>query len=330
MPGIPSETRRSVLEAAKELGYRLSSGAPYRLSSLALIVKADADLPPNINPFYSHVMAGVENSCWQKKITLLYASLPVDDENCAVEIPHLLREQDVDGYLIVGALINGALEECLKDKDTPVILVDSYDPARRYDSVLSANFCGAYQAVRHLIRMGHQSIGCVGGSEIAYPSIRERRQGYLRALADHGLKAPYLAGTKTLKSSESYSAVLEMLTRYPEVSAIFGCNDELSFSVFRAAQALGRKIPGDLSVIGFDNVETARHVTPGLTTMHVDKVSMGRLAVRALAERLEAPEMERITISIHPRLVERESAAPVNRTEGERNIGMLSRGGDTL
>jgi LacI family transcriptional regulator len=313
-PSIPSETRRRILNTAKELGYhpQKSTARPrptlVQLHSLGLVVKLEPDLAPQANPFYSHVLVGIEEACRQKKINLLYATLPVDENNHPIEVPYLLLEESADGLLLVGALVDGALAPVLQQKAVPIVLVDAYALSDRHDAVVSDNVQGACQAVSHLIQRGHRHIGLVGSCPDGYPSLRERRQGYIQALKEHNLTETFFGDCVSNKDA-AFEATIQLLSQYPQVTAVFGCNDEMALAVMRAAQAIGRQVPKDLSVIGFDDIDLAQHVTPSLTTMHVDKVAMGRMAVQLLINRVEFPDTEPVTLVIHPRLIERESVA---------------------
>jgi len=102
-----------------------------------------------------------------------------------------------------------------------------------------------------------------------------------------------------------------LLRQYPKITAVFGCNDEVAIAAMRAAQALNRRLPDDLSVIGFDDISLAEHVVPPLTTMQVDKIGMGQLAVQTLLRRAEMPETASTTTAIRPRLVERQSVRKI-------------------
>jgi LacI family transcriptional regulator len=317
-PGIPPETRRRVLEAAQSLGYRpkprggkashhvRSAG---RLYNLGLIVKSEPHEVPQANPFYSLVMAGIEEACRQKKINLLYAMLEVDEDNVPLETPRLLAEDHVDGLLLVGAFVDETLAHVLRERPLPVVLVDAYSARNAYDAVVSDNFRGAYEAVTHLIDCGHRHIGLVGSHLLAYPSFRERRQGYLQALRDHDIEDSYFADS-TQDIQDVTRATSTLLRDHPSLSALFGCNDHAALAAMRAAQALGRCVPQDLSLVGFDDIDLAQHVQPLLTTMHVDKIGMGRVAVQLLLNRIEFPDSERVTSVISPRLITRNSVAP--------------------
>jgi LacI family transcriptional regulator len=172
------------------------------------------------------------------------------------------------------------------------------------------NFSGAYQAVRHLICQGHRHIALVGSLPDGYPSIDERRRGYVQAMAEHAVMEHYFADTHAY-GSETSEAVEELLRRYQQVTALFCINDNIAILAMKAAQKSGRHLPDDLSIMGFDNIDVADHLTPGLTTMHVDKISMGRIAVQLLLNRIEHPEASPITTLIRPTLVARQSVRAI-------------------
>lgn len=317
-PGIPQETRQRVLQAAQELDYRpkwsveRAQPAAMEMHNLGLIIKSDATTLPQANPFYSHVMAGIEEACRQRSINLLYATLPVDEHNRPLEMPRLLLEKSADGLLLVGILLNNETEEVLEANAIPVALVDAYAASNKYDMIVSNNVSGAHQVTSYLIQHGHQHIGLIGAGPDSYPSLRERREGYLLALQEHGVTESYFADCP-IEDIAALEAVKALLRQRPQITALVGANDEMALVALQAAQTLGRHVPRDLSIVGFDDIDLAQHVTPPLTTMRVDKAGMGRLAVQLLVDRVQYPDAEQVTLSFHPRLIERQSVAPAPR-----------------
>lgn len=315
-PGIPPETRQRVLRAAQTLGYKAKNKPVSRvlahhrpglhLQNVGLVIKTEPGVPPQLNPFYSQVMAGVEDTCRKLKINLLFATLPVDGNNVPTEPLPLVSTGQVDGLILAGTVIDGTLTHLLQASALPVVLLDAYSRQNSFDAVLSDNVRGAYQVTSYLIEKGHRAIGLVGSHPNGYPSLEERRRGYLQALREHGIETHYCADSGSLAADITESTT-QLLQTHSEVTAIVGCNDHAAVAALRAAQALNRRVPEDLSLVGFDDIELAQHVHPQLTTMHVDKVSMGRLAVQALINRREFPQSEHVTSMLIPRLVERGS-----------------------
>lgn len=124
-------------------------------------------------------------------------------------------------------------------------------------------------------------------------------------MQDNDISDLYFADCHIINRQEILNATTDLLQHNPQITAVFGANDEVAITVMEVAQALGLHIPNDLSVVGFDDIDLADCVSPSLTTMHVDKVGMGRLAVQLLVNRLKYPESSPVTAVIRPRLVER-------------------------
>ncbi|MGC9332675.1 MAG: LacI family DNA-binding transcriptional regulator, partial [Anaerolineae bacterium] len=311
--GVSETTRAHILQIAETLGYPLknpgeetSIEAP---QNLGLIVKSEPESPPRANPFYSRILAGIEDACRRERINLLYAKMPVDDNNYPVHMPTLLTHEDLKGLLVVGVFINDAISPKITNLGIPVILVDAYTLHQDYDAVVSDNFSGAYAAVNYLIEKGHRHIGILGGCQSSYPSLQERRRGYEKALQDQGIQQTYLTRC-ALQPEAALDATRELLEEHPQITALFGCNDEVAIAAIHAAREVGRHVPEDISIIGYDDIDFAQYTTPPLTTMHVDKVMMGQEAVRLLYWRLEHPDAVRMTVTVHSPLVERGSVIP--------------------
>ncbi|HZY42421.1 MAG TPA: substrate-binding domain-containing protein, partial [Anaerolineae bacterium] len=171
-------------------------------------------------------------------------------------------------------------------------------------------FQGAYRAVSYLIEHGHRHIGLVGTGRRAYPSIFERRRGYLEALQDHGIAETYFADC-ILQPDEAHHCAKELLSRNPQITAMFGANDRVTIAAMHAATELGRRIPDDLSFVGFDDIDLAHLVVPALTTMQVDKISLGRLAVQTLLNRVQMPALPPTVTALRTRLIERQSVKDI-------------------
>jgi len=313
---VSPETRERVLLAATQLGYNLPSRtfqpSPKTLSTVGVLVKQHAGQDVPIDTFYGAVLSGAEHECKRNNISLLYSSVVVDEMSNVVEWTPLLEDPQVDGWLILGAFLQDTMRQLEGHVGASVVLVDSYAPHMMFDTVVINNEHGAYCAVSHLIEQGHRHIGLIGSAPNAYPSIRERRAGYLRALNEHGLTTPYIEDSPLLRTA-SLEATKRLLTRHPEITAIFACNDDTAMAVMRAAYELGRRVPDDLSVVGFDNMEFASEIIPPLTTVHVDKMLMGALSVRQLIDRRQHPTRVPVTILVSTRMVIRDSVRTLSR-----------------
>jgi len=307
-PGISSETRQRVLAAAAALGYHraLPAATAVTTRNIGLILRVRTNPPGqeqmSVNPFYSWVLTGIDAAAQQQRLNLLYASLPVDEDNRPLDLPEHLLEQPLDGLLLVGAFTEEVIAQVSARRPTPLVLVDAPARPHLHDAIATANEHGAYEATCALLAKGHQQIAFVGSRIVADVNFRQRRDGYLRAMREQGLLAHFAGDGEDLAT-----ALPKLLETTPRITALLGCNDVFAVEAANIARAQGYRIPHDLSIMGFDDIELGRQMSPTLTTMAVDKISMGRLAVQALIYRIAWPDAAPILTTLQPRLLERQS-----------------------
>jgi len=315
-PGIPHKTRLKVLTAAKTLGYQLKgattdagTGTQQPVKTVGVFVKSQIDdpIPPTSNAFYSYVLSGIEESCRSRNLLLVLSVVLVDVNSFPLDVPELIQHQDIDALLMVGVCINEALNNALKLVNAPVVLVDSYSYLGEYDAVVSANFEAGYQATQYLIEQGHRHIGFIGGYENSHPSFMDRRRGYAQALQDEEIASSYVRDCSYNNPQAVLNVLHSLKQENPQITAVLGCNDKVAVEIMQSAAELGWNVPKDLSVMGFDNVTMADKVTPRLTTIDIDKLSMGRLAVDMLLFRSQYPNAAVVKTTLYPTLVERQS-----------------------
>ncbi len=314
-PGVSLEMRQRVLAAASAVGYRPRITVELPLATetktIGLLTKRRNGDALLINPFYSYVIAGAERECARHNISMMYANIEVDEQNRAMSLPAMLVDARVDGVVVVGAFLEETLAHISSYASQNVILVDAYTSSgNEFDSVLIDNVDGAMKAVNYLIAKGHRRIGLIGSQPGSYPSILERRQGYLNALAQHGLE-PFIEDSAVLLRPDAYAATRRLIARAPEITAIFACNDEVAIGALNALEDSGLRVPDDVSLIGFDNIDLAQEVSPALTTMHVDKVLMGVMAVRHLVDRAGFPDRTPLKTLVGTQLIERTSVRSI-------------------
>jgi len=307
-PGISRETRQRVLDAAAALGYQrtLPPATAVTTRNIGLILRVRTNPPGqeqmSVNPFYSWVLTGIDAAAQQQRLNLLYASLRVDEDNHPLDTPEHLLEQPLDGLLLVGAFTEEVIAQISARCQTALVLVDAPARAHRHDAIATANETGAYEATCALLAKGHQQIAFVGSRIVADVNFRQRREGYLRAMRERGLPVHFAGDDEPLAT-----ALPKLIEAEPRITALLGCNDVFAVEAANVARAQGCQIPHDLSVMGFDDIELGRQMSPPLTTMAVDKVSMGRLAVQALIFRITWPDAAPILTTLQPRLLERQS-----------------------
>jgi LacI family transcriptional regulator len=313
-PGVSEATRKEVMQVAQKLGYAVKTKTQpgtihhKKLNTLGMLVKTDPDLLPPANPFYSHIINGVDEACKGLGLNILFSMLPVDENNRPQKVPQFINSNMVDGFLMVGAFLDETVSSMLSKWNIPIVLVDGYSDTASYDMVISDNFHAAYQAVEYLIKLGHKHIGLLGGDEDCYPSLRERRNGYFRAMKESGLQKTYSADFN-VNQPNFQETITKFIRDNSQVTALFALNDNIAVEAIRAAQSLGLNVPRDISVIGYDDTHLATSISPALTTMHVDTVAMGQGAVHLLSMRMHQPDAARVTLIVHPTLTERKSVA---------------------
>ncbi len=300
-PGIKAETREKVLKAARELGYipdfSARSLATKRTRILGFLVHVRHSLTSH--SFYGQVLAAAEKEARKHDYHLLFSTVNG-------EAPlSLLQEQRVEGLILAGCDIPRSLILQLKHGGMPFVLVDNHVPGT--NSVVIDNEGGAYEAVTHLIRLGHKDIGflCEWMEDL---SFAERFQGYKRALEDHGLpfRPELVAEGEPRKPGSGYIAARRLLEK-ARPTAVFVANDLTAVEAMRAFREAGMHIPKDIAVVGFDDGDLAPVAYPPLTTVRVFRDALGIQAVRRLLYMLEHPATPPLQIRIFTKLIIRES-----------------------
>jgi LacI family transcriptional regulator len=305
---VSKETRERVLLAMKELGYQpnelarsLRSGKTFTIGLI---------LPDNSNPYFAEISRGIEASAFEADYSVILCNTEDNQEREEFYIDLLLKKQ-VDGLIFVAAGDRSDSLYSLARRKIPVIIVDRNVPGPEVDAVLGDNVSGGLAAVRYLIKLGHQRIACITGPSNVTPSSG-RITGYRKALDEVGIPVDetlLLHGNFRIESGEQNA--LELLQRPNRPSAIFACNDLMAIGAMRAASRLGLHIPQDISIVGYDDIELARYVTPLLTTVYQPKSTMGQVAVKLLLERIENIDRPKQVKILQPELVVRESCGAV-------------------
>jgi DNA-binding LacI/PurR family transcriptional regulator len=311
-PNVSPETRARVFDAAITLGYFKDSRnnhAENSISVIGMLTKHDYGEEVTVNPFYSHVERGVEKECRKRNIGLMYSAIEVDLKNRPVIWPSMVNEQRIDGLLLIGTFIEDTIEHIQRYVNIPIVLIDSYAFHLPFDSVLIDNVEGATCAVNHLIGLGHKHIGLIGSNPESHPGVFERRIGYQKTIQKAGIPNTYIEDCE-LNRESAYQAVQKLLQRNPQITAIFSVNDDSAIGVMNAIRDLGLSIPGDISVIGFDNIDVAKEIAPTLSSIHVHKSWLGILGVRSLIDRILNPEQPRVITIVTTQLIVRDSVGP--------------------
>ncbi len=303
-PQVSDEKRRSVLRAARELGYRPNLIArilaQQRTHTIGVLVD---DLR---NPFFGEVVDGIEAEAAEHgfRVLILNGRRDARREMEAVETLLQLR---VEGTALVGARLDDS-DTTRVGMNAPCVMVASSPAHAGVDTVGTDDRRGAELAVEHLVGLGHTRIVHMDGG--ANVSAAKRRSGYESAMRAAGLG--HLIDIRPAGDGEADAlAVIDgLLADDDPPTAIFAFNDLLAAGALNRLADAGMAVPGDVSLVGFDNtfISALRHLS--LTTVNQPKLAMGRLAVATLLQRLSDGSGEPVRHTLQPELVVRSTTGP--------------------
>lgn len=309
VPGvkISEETRQRVLRAARQLNYyptaaarSLASGKTHRVG----LILGEGQERLAADAFLPTFLQGVTASVHQRGY-LLMLQLAEDVPSHEAYV-RLIREQQVDGVILSGPRSDDPLLPQLAEERFPLILhgqLDGFD----FPCVDVENHAGAYQAVNHLVGLGHRRIGFISNAPLSYSGTQDRFAGYRRALAEHDItQDPTLVRTAAFLPQSGWAAMKDLLDLDDPPSAVFAAGDVVALGAMSAAHAAGLRIPDDVAVMGFDDIFLAAHAHPPLSTVRVPAYGLGWTAAEVLIALIEGDE-EVSSVMLETELVIRES-----------------------
>lgn len=280
---VSSGARERVEAAMAELGYKPNALARslrrQQTHSIGMII------PDSANPFFAEIARGIEDASFSQNYHVVLCNTEGDLEK-QITYTNLLIRNQVAGIVFVAAGISTELVEDLQQRQVPLVVVDREVPGVNVDTVLTDHYQGGRLATQHLVDLGHRRIACISaGSELSPSS--ERLTGYEDVLLENGLpvdEALIVRGDFQYKSG--YEAGQKLLSLADPPTAVFAGNDLMAVGCISAVTQQGRRVPDDLSVVGFDDVRLASFTNPPLTTIAQPKREIGKLAVEMLLDRI--------------------------------------------
>jgi LacI family transcriptional regulator len=309
---VSEETRERVLAAMKELDYRpnalaqsLRSG---KTKTFGLI------LPDISNPFFAEIGRCIEDAAFKLGYSVILCNSERDPtkEEFYVEV---LSKKQVDGVIFVGTTDQVESLDLLLSQELPVVVIDRDLPDLEVDAILIDNHYGGTQATRHLIDCGHRRIACIGGPSLVTPDSK-RVTAYKEALIEAGLPWDERLVIRGDYHPESGYEITKLLLDQPDPpTAFFVCNDMMAFGSLRAIVNAGCQVPGDISIVGFDDIELASYFNPTLTTVAQPKVEIGIRATQLLIERIAQKSRPYQREVLPVKLIVRDSSGPLKLDE---------------
>ncbi len=310
---ISDTTKQRVWEVAEQLGYKAQPRASDKSSrkqatfddgTIGFLVDTLASSPECVNAF-DGIMQAVRTT---GNIVLL-----AETQNDPVQEPKIIQhllDQNVSAIVYACVFTREVqIPELLKNTDTPVFLLNCYTEDLSFPAVIPGEIAGGHTATNTLINAGHRRIGTITG-EVFMHGASGRLAGYRNALASADLPfAEELVVNGNWLPSSGYSCTRQLMALASPPTAIFCQNDRMAVGCYEALKEMGLAIPRDVSVIGYDDDEIARHITPPLTTMNLASRAMGRWVIEQLFHESKTRSKHRLA-KLECELIERESVGP--------------------
>jgi LacI family transcriptional regulator len=307
---VAEELRIRVLESIRLLGYQPNRAARRLRASvsdvLGLII---SDIE---NPFFISVVRGVEDTAYVSQMSVVLCNT---DENPAKQQMYLrvMQAERVAGLIISPTNVNEDFTE-LRQLGIPVILLDRRTDKFETDAVTIDNVGGAYLAVKHLVDLGYERIGTIGGSP-HLTTGRERYEGYRKALNAAGLKIDEkLVKIGDFKTDSGYQLASELINLPRPPQAIFVANNLMTLGALRVLRENNVRVPQDVALVGFDDMPWSSELCPPLTAISQPTYELGQETVNLLLRRLANPDAPIRTVTLQPRLIVRESCGAALRS----------------
>jgi LacI family transcriptional regulator len=285
---VTEETRKLVLETARALRYVPHSGA--RSLSTSRTNTIGVVLPDLYGEFFSELIRGIDVAARRRGLHLLVSSSHGD----AAEAAAALRAMSgrVDGLIVMSPHVDAGFLAANLPDTLPIVLLNTHDAGHQCSSLAIDNYGGAAAMVQHLVETGHRRIVMITGPANNFESeerLRGFRETIARLLPGHDQnELTVLHGDFSEESGYRAGHQLQALKRLPD--AVFAANDMMAIGCLFALGEAGVRVPRDIALAGFDDIPTARFVTPPLTTVRVRIAEMGSRALETLAFQVENPD----------------------------------------
>lgn len=298
---VSASSKEAVLDAARKLGYRPNAAARTMVRRRSYVIGV---LVSNFhNPFFADLIDGIDSAALNAgyRSILTTGNREAERERLAVST---LLEMRVDGLILISPAFER--EIAIEASQTvPTVLVGKVMKAATVDSVSNDDRKGAGMAVDHLVELGHRRIAHIDGS--VEPGARPRRTGYERSMHRHGLDNETRSVRGSFTEEGGRTGMRRLLAEGPRPTAVFVANDLAAIGALEVLDAEGLNVPGDISVVGYDNTALAASHRLGLTSIDQPRSEMGHMAAGLILTRIEEKRTTARHVVLAPELVVRES-----------------------
>ncbi|MDF2842025.1 MAG: transcriptional regulator, LacI family [Herbinix sp.] len=309
---VSAETIERINEAIDRLGYVPNMSARSLVSSSSKVIGMISHLTANTketiveDPFHSAFIGSIEKTLRENGYYLMLRAV-----ESTSDMVSFLRNWNVDGLFFTG-VFEDEFYEALNDLNIPIVLIDSYVPPSKMCNIGLEDFNGGYTATRYLIDHGHRNIAFASPTIKNRGVVSERFLGYKKALAEASISFRSEIVFEQELDTETTVALGHELAKRNDITAVFATADILAAGIMAGIQQSGKKVPDDISVIGFDDINLCRLTSPTLTTIHQDAPYKGKLAVNFLIDLLDRNTLQEREIILPIRLVERNSVKSIH------------------
>jgi LacI family transcriptional regulator len=306
--GVSKRTRERILGIVREVGYKKRPSRALMRGTVQLLklIRHGHTLNENHNVFIADYIDGITHKAKDVQLRVEFSSASAG--TTINDITYQMDQQDVAGFLVLGTELSADDIHTIASTQRPVVFLDTFHDFLPYDFVDMNNLDSVYLAVSRLVQTGHRTIGMVS-SPVNVVNFRIREEGFRKSLAALGRSVDeeliFPVDSTYDGAYRDFSSLLSSGRRLPE--GLFCCNDIVCLGVARALREAGCRVPGDVSLIGFDNLPASAHNDPPLTTIRVSNKEIGSTAVLLLKERIENPQKPGSKVMIAGELVERQS-----------------------
>lgn len=300
-PNVSEDARQQVMDAVVQLKYRPNSAARMLVTQRSRTIGVVTQSTSLFGPI--SILLSVENAARRVGYTVNVASVAENDGAEFLAVFEKFADNAVEGIVVIAPHVAVAKAAAAYAGEVPLVMVADAPGFRRFHWMSVNQKLGARLAVRHLVQLGHRDVAHLAGPA-DYFDGKARVQGWRQELRAHGLPPGRLL-YGDWSADSGYQCGLELLgLGLPD--AVFVGNDQMALGLFRALTDRGLSIPGDVSIVGFDDVEGSRYFAPALTTVRQDFLALGQQCVDSLKSMIDGASVPRMS-HIEPKLLIRES-----------------------
>ncbi len=315
-PDVDGKLRQKVEQAIKELNYRPSARARNFVQNSSPVISFIQSNRKLVYAFHTDVLQSVEEYCAEEGYFVMFArhTYSSDTPPLDLTLPNVLRSHGIADCLILAGMNFENFLEAVEGLKVPyVLLKNTYTggkPRPPVDQIGWDDFAGSYEATEYLIDLGHRDIWYIG--DIFWPWYKTRFEGYSKAMRDRNLEPRgQTVGLSDNLYANGYTCMEMILDRHHPVTAVFAGYDDIAYGAWDALHKRGLSVPKDVSLVGFHDEDQAQFKVPPLTTVRVDKFTVGRQLARMAIEKLKSPGKRLPEITIPVSLMKRGTTRPL-------------------